>query len=337
MLSVGGGSVAMVALAGALVSPAPQPEPVARRVAVVAALPVERAVVQVGQRLGAQPAADVSATRLQNLAGAVTLASKALAVAREQLAVDQGQHQQVQDEMVKVGQEAYMEAAAGQLPASLQDFGITQEQQDARRIVQITAVHATTAARVERAKAQLKRADEFASARRRDLEAEKLRIAGLKRAAIERARAAAEARTAGRPGSSARFRGQLAKPVDGRFTSSFGMRFDPYYNVSQLHAGIDLAAGIGTPIHAAADGYVIRAGVNGGYGNYTCVSHGMVDGGRLSTCYAHQSAIGVRPGQRVSRGEVIGRVGNTGASTGPHLHFEVRIGGKPVDPLGWLP
>jgi murein DD-endopeptidase MepM/ murein hydrolase activator NlpD len=127
--------------------------------------------------------------------------------------------------------------------------------------------------------------------------------------------------------------GRLLMPVRGWKSSDFGQRFDPYYRVWQLHAGMDIAAGGGTPIRAAADGRVIRAGWNGGYGKYTCISHG----GRFTTCYGHQSRIGVRPGERVRRGEVIGRVGTTGASTGYHLHFETRVNGTPKNPAKYLP
>ncbi|MEV0804850.1 M23 family metallopeptidase [Micromonospora sp. NPDC050200] len=131
-------------------------------------------------------------------------------------------------------------------------------------------------------------------------------------------------------------RGRLGRPLSGRLTSQFGTRFDPYYHVWQLHPGVDLAAPIGTPILAAADGRVSRAGWYGGYGNYTCIDHGRADGQRLSTCYGHQSRLLVSPGQRVRAGQVVGLVGSTGASTGPHLHFEVRLGGRPVDPLPWI-
>ena len=131
-------------------------------------------------------------------------------------------------------------------------------------------------------------------------------------------------------------RGRLGRPLAGRLTSRFGTRFDPYYRVWQLHPGVDLAAPTGTPILAAADGRVSRVGWYGGYGNYTCIAHGRADGQRLSTCYGHQSRLLVSPGQRVRAGQVIGLVGSTGASTGPHLHFEVRLGGRPVDPLPWL-
>lgn len=99
-----------------------------------------------------------------------------------------------------------------------------------------------------------------------------------------------------------------------------------------MHEGIDIAAPGGTPIRAAASGRVILAAYTGGYGNYTCLDHGQ----GLSTCYAHQSGYAVSQGDSVSQGQVIGYVGNTGASFGDHLHFEVRVGGQAVDPMGYL-
>jgi murein DD-endopeptidase MepM/ murein hydrolase activator NlpD len=137
--------------------------------------------------------------------------------------------------------------------------------------------------------------------------------------------------------SSSGARAFFVTPVLGRKSSNFGMRFDPYFHVWQLHAGVDLAAAGGSPIKAAAAGRVIRAGPAGPYGNYTCLYHGEDQGKGVATCYAHQSQILVSVGQTVSQGQVIGRVGTTGASTGNHLHFEVRLDGRPVDPLGFLP
>jgi murein DD-endopeptidase MepM/ murein hydrolase activator NlpD len=91
------------------------------------------------------------------------------------------------------------------------------------------------------------------------------------------------------------------------------------------------------PIHAAASGRVVRAGWDGGYGNYTCLNHGRTHGVGFMTCYGHQSAILVHVGEWVHRGDVIGRVGTTGASTGNHLHFETRFDGVPRNPLKYLP
>jgi murein DD-endopeptidase MepM/ murein hydrolase activator NlpD len=118
----------------------------------------------------------------------------------------------------------------------------------------------------------------------------------------------------------------LIWPVNGPVTSPFGYRW------GRLHAGIDIGVPYGTPIHAAASGTVVLAGWTGGYGNYTCIDHG----GGLATCYAHQSSYAVSAGAQVSQGQVIGYVGSTGHSFGAHLHFEVRINGNPVDPLGYL-
>ena len=118
----------------------------------------------------------------------------------------------------------------------------------------------------------------------------------------------------------------LIWPVNGPVVSPFGYRW------GRLHAGIDIAVGYGTPIHAAAAGTVVLAGWVSGYGNYICIDHG----GGLATCYAHQSSFAVSQGASVSQGQVIGYVGCTGHCFGPHLHFEVRIHGTPVDPLGYL-
>ena len=118
----------------------------------------------------------------------------------------------------------------------------------------------------------------------------------------------------------------LAWPVGGPVTSPFGWRW------GRLHQGIDIAASTGTPIHAAAAGTVIYCGWEDGYGNFVVIDHG----GNLATAYGHQSAIAVACGQSVAQGQVIGYVGSTGHSTGPHLHFEVRVDGNPVDPMGYL-
>jgi len=149
--------------------------------------------------------------------------------------------------------------------------------------------------------------------------------------------AQAAADRAGHPTTVTSSKGFFIMPVHGPETSAFGWRFDPFYHRWQLHAGVDIGAAGGTPIKAAAGGRVIRAGWAGGYGNYTCIDHGLYQGKGLATCYAHQSRILVHVGQVVSRGQTIGLVGETGAATGYHLHFEVRINGTPVQPVSWLP
>ncbi len=121
----------------------------------------------------------------------------------------------------------------------------------------------------------------------------------------------------------------LIWPVNGPVVSGFGYRW------GRMHEGIDIAVPAGTPIRAAASGSVVLQqgeAESGGYGNFTCLEHG----GGLQTCYAHQSAVAVGPGQSVSQGDVIGYVGCTGHCFGDHLHFEVRVNGAPTDPLGYL-
>ena len=100
----------------------------------------------------------------------------------------------------------------------------------------------------------------------------------------------------------------------------------------RLHAGLDIAVPAGTPIRAADSGTVVLMGWTGGYGNYTCIQHT----GSLSTCYAHQSSYATSSGASVSQGQVIGYVGCTGHCFGDHLHFETRVNGSPVDPMGYL-
>jgi murein DD-endopeptidase MepM/ murein hydrolase activator NlpD len=125
----------------------------------------------------------------------------------------------------------------------------------------------------------------------------------------------------------------FAFPIPGApVTSGFGPRIDPIAGYVGFHPGVDFGAPLGTPIHAAGDGLIVFAGQESGYGNYTCISHGH----GIATCYGHQSQILVQVGQSVVRGQVIGLVGTTGYSTGPHLHFEVRINGQVTDPMPWL-
>jgi len=130
------------------------------------------------------------------------------------------------------------------------------------------------------------------------------------------------------PGGDGRISGAgLSWPLRGPVTSPFGTRW------GRLHAGIDIGAGMGTPIRAAKAGEVIFAGSYSGYGNAVIINHG----GGFTTLYAHQSRLGTRDGASVAAGEVIGFVGSTGHSTGPHLHFETRVNGSPQNPRRYLP
>jgi murein DD-endopeptidase MepM/ murein hydrolase activator NlpD len=122
-------------------------------------------------------------------------------------------------------------------------------------------------------------------------------------------------------------------PLSGvHMTSGFGMRWHPVIGGHRQHQGVDLASPIGTPIHATADGMVAMAERFGGYGLYVQIEHG----GSLETRYGHMSRIAVAEGQQVHKGDVIGYVGTTGRSTGPHLHYEVRVDGAAVNPLPYM-
>lgn len=188
-----------------------------------------------------------------------------------------------------------------------------QQNEEARDTVQLRVVLAEARA----ARAELE--DEIAT-----LEADSKTIAARIRALLET--------PLGRVRKLIVFSGGFIRPVPGNVTSGFGMRYHPILHITKLHTGVDFSAGSGTPIVAAAEGIVIFAGSLRGYGNTVVVDHG----GGISTLYAHQSQILASEGQTVSKGTVIGRVGSTGYSTGPHLHFEVRRGGAPVNPLGAL-
>ncbi|HEX5238349.1 MAG TPA: M23 family metallopeptidase [Sphingomicrobium sp.] len=124
--------------------------------------------------------------------------------------------------------------------------------------------------------------------------------------------------------------GGLMMPVDGHITSYFGYRYHPILHFTRFHAGLDIGASWGSPIVAAGDGRVVAAGWAGGYGREVQIAHG----GGLISLYGHMSQIVAQPGSFVRQGQVIGYVGSSGLSTGPHVHFEVRQSGQPVNPLG---
>jgi peptidoglycan DL-endopeptidase CwlO len=205
------------------------------------------------------------------------------------------------------------------------------------RLRKVAAAVARRAAEVDAIKDRLvERQQEFQGARavkanalantrahRHDLEGDLRALEKEQAAVLARLQSAQGGGSAGpvRQGS-----GALIWPVNGPVVSGFGMRW------GRLHAGVDIAVPAGTPIRAADSGRVVLLGWTGGYGNYTCISHG----GTLSTCYAHQSSYATSMGASVSKGQVIGSVGCTGHCFGDHLHFETRVNGSPVDPLGYL-
>ena len=157
----------------------------------------------------------------------------------------------------------------------------------------------------------------------------------LKERQAARAAAAAAAQSSGGQGASDNWvqgTGQLGWPVSGEITSPYGYRVHPIYGTTIYHSGIDIGVDEGTPVHAADGGVVVWSGWMGGYGYAVVIDHGN----GLSTLYGHNSELAVDEGQSVAKGQVISYAGSTGNSTGPHVHFEVRVNGDPVDPMGYL-
>jgi murein DD-endopeptidase MepM/ murein hydrolase activator NlpD len=215
--------------------------------------------------------------------------------------------------------------------AADQDFDAVSDAQNKAQnaATELVSLERQQSAAVTKAKA----ADATAHKQYNDLQAASARLQE-----VLAARAAGETGTlplsTGDPGAESA--GGLVMPTTGVFSSGFGYRTDPFGGGITFHAGQDIAAPTGTPIVAATAGTVAIVETpdqSGGYGNYTCIDRG----GGFATCYAHQSVVFVHVGQVVAQGQLIGLVGSTGASTGPHLHFEVRINGVPVNPLPYLP
>ena len=189
-------------------------------------------------------------------------------------------------------------------------------------------------ARVEALVATQRRAVAAAEAERsseqrriNEMEAESARLQGI---------LAARANAARGSGTTPSRTGGLSRPVNGSISSPFGVRVHPITGTRRMHTGTDFRGGMGTPIYAAAGGEVVRAGAAGGYGNQIVIDHGLVNGVHLATSYSHQSRLAVRRGETVRAGELIGYIGSTGFSTGPHLHFEVYVEGRVANPMRWL-
>ncbi len=170
-----------------------------------------------------------------------------------------------------------------------------------------------------------------------ELESDAAAIASEIRSAEARARAMekrkmAEAKKKGEVYHPPKHSGGLSRPTGGPVTSGFGNRYHPILHYTRLHAGTDFGGGYGAPVYAAGTGVVIAAGTRGGYGNCVIIDHGN----GMSTVYGHLSKIMVSEGQNVSPRQRVGSIGASGLATGPHLHFEVRINGRPVNPMGYL-
>jgi murein DD-endopeptidase MepM/ murein hydrolase activator NlpD len=265
---------------------------------------------------------------------------------REIIALDERLKDEVQDltvQLTKVTEEAQSQAA--EVSAQRAEL---QTARDAQAAVQ--AEVATEIANTEELKAEvLSRKEEF-QAHEQQLQAESAAIEAQLRALATSQRAAAAPSSsaaaptgttptgdtpvpASEPSTAAPSSEGMVPPLDSISVSSpFGYRIHPIYGTSLMHTGVDLAASSGQAIYATAAGTVVTAGWMNGYGNTIVVDHG----GGLATLYAHQSALIAGQGQRVSQGQTIGRVGCTGSCTGPHLHFEVRVDGSPVNPMNYI-
>jgi murein DD-endopeptidase MepM/ murein hydrolase activator NlpD len=269
---------------------------------------------------GTRPSHDEMLLRVENVNDAPRAAAYVNAVAERQAAVVAHLHQ------------VQVDTAALEASAAEAQRGVAARQQDAT-----SRKAALEQARAEQAQARADVASETANeqrlldqvkSRRSDYEN---RINELQResnniAAQLRRRQSGQATT---PGGHGVLAYPVANPV---ITSTFGYRIHPIYGDLRLHAGIDLAAGTGTPVYAAGAGTVIFAGWMSGYGNAVIIDHG----GSLATLYGHNSALAVKVGDAVRRGTHIAAAGSTGNSTGPHVHFEVRVQGTPVDPMKYL-
>ena len=220
---------------------------------------------------------------------------------------------------------------------SAQAFALAQlEAQVAKKKEALAARAAEASAAAEEAKQAKVKVDAAAAIRAKALkDAEKHRDAVRKRYVqlrLEQARLQAQAKSGAKLGAGLTFTGEMMMPVSGRLSGTVGPRRHPVYGYRSCHTGIDIAAPRGTAIRAAADGVVVSVQYGGAYGRHTLIAHGS----GLTTMYAHQDSTIVKQGQFVAAGQKIGEVGSTGWSTGPHLHFEIRIDGTAYNPLGWF-
>jgi murein DD-endopeptidase MepM/ murein hydrolase activator NlpD len=276
--------------------------------------------------------------RIQTLQNTIPVATSRVAARRQELITAQAGLDAARRERDAISRKLFIARADDSPipptgPSTVNALGMDAQRRDIEAFHRWVQAVTGAEARVAAARKGAAAAGTALTTVKRDLAGQLALVAALRRLVDQNAKAAVTSTNAAitsTPGN------RLLSPVDGRLTSPFGNRYDPYFHVYQLHAGLDLAAPAGTPIRAAAGGTVLRAGWFGGYGRYTCVGHGAVREQRMMTCYGHQLRILVQPGQQVAAGQVIGLVGSTGASTGPHLHFEVRLGGRPVDPRPWF-
>ncbi len=220
--------------------------------------------------------------------------------------------QAVQTEQIKVKQKTIQVASEFKKVAALKDQVAQKQQQVAVKV----SVTKTELAKLQSDRAKLERALAEYEATSRQLEST--------------IRKEQQGTVKGALGS-----GTMIWPAMSRgpITSTFGWRYHPILKVRKYHNGQDIAIPTGTPVKAADRGVILVSSWQGGYGNFVAIDHGN----GISTCYGHNSRLVVRVGEKVAKGQIIAYSGSTGLSTGPHLHFEVRVNGTPVDPMSYLP
>ncbi len=300
-----------------------------------------------------------SEQRLRAAEAAVRLATDRLKQAEERLRAQQRRFGKRISYYYREGQVTYLDVLFGARDLSDfldrqyfisrlmdQDAGLARELREAQQQValerqklvdrraQLAAAHQENAERVRLVAEQTTERERLLKAitRERALQEQRLQELDEDSADIQRTLEAEQTRRRSMPGSYRAlpaWTGKMARPARGPVTSGFGYRYHPVLRYRRLHAGIDIGAPTGSGVYAASDGEVFFASWRGGYGRCIILLHG----GDVSTLYGHLSKIYVKPGQRVRRGQLIGAVGSTGLSTGPHLHFELRRNGRPVNPL----
>lgn len=222
------------------------------------------------------------------------------------------------------------------IAAAVQDLDETRTELDTAR-KDAEARRDALRAEQERLEEALAQQNELRAALEKEIETHRKILVGIEadRAKLERALDELEGQSRRMSGfvlSRGSGSGKLAWPCTGAVVSGFGMRVHPVLGYARMHSGVDIDCANGAPVGSSASGTVSYAAWSGGYGNFVMVDHG--DG--LATAYAHLSRILVSQGQSVSQGQEVGKVGSTGMSTGPHLHFEVRVNGQPVDPMKYF-
>jgi murein DD-endopeptidase MepM/ murein hydrolase activator NlpD len=236
-----------------------------------------------------------------------------------------------------VQQQALEEARDGAAASAEKARAVTvRAEQAAARVASLVAQRRSALAQAQAAKAADVAEYKAANDASRALAAHLRALAEQRKRALAAARERARARGTALPTGPRVSNSRFMWPAPGRLTSSFGYRMHPIFHEYRFHAGIDIGGGYGAPVWAAEEGTVIHAGYASGYGTLVVIDHGELDGRDIATAYGHMSAIFVSAGQHVSRGTNIGQIGNEGNSTGPHLHFEVRRDGDPVQPLDWV-